>query len=285
MKKLLSILLIVAMLIPVASINSFAATRKATWTFKASVYDIAKNEATDKTNFTKGGSTVYNSANTSNITVKPGQVVWVTLHLKTSSNFYPGELTTYVFYSNSIFTSAKESNFVWNTNGSYTNLCDNTANVYSKMTEKFKSKGYPSKWSDATKKANEFYAIVMIPDVSQKAVATVDEDLVSFPVYIKSDAKAGSTGEIYITQDDLCTESNKNGKFELNYYENGDMSKDSVQYSKNVTHDTSKAKITFTVEGGSTPSTPETTSIFTEIANFFKSIWNAITSLFGIFTK
>lgn len=311
MKKILAVLLVVSMLIPVAAINSFAASDayKATWTLKTSVYNAGASESADKTNFTKGGSTVYNSASTSNVNVKPGQVVWVTVHLKTGSSYYAGEMENVVFYSNNIFTSSKSSNFVWNTKGKYTSICEKQANVFSKMSSSYKSKHYPDSWSTSKKNSTEFYYFTMYPN-GAKTVANVDEDLVSFPIYVKSNAAVGSKGEIYICQDDLCTESNTGGFFYLNYYPNGDLSKSPVEYSKNVTHNTSKAKITYTVvSGGSNPSTPSTPStpsnpstpstpadpstggtfdisaIFTAIVNFFKMIINFFSSIISLFTK
>ncbi len=298
MKKILSVFLAVLVLMSSFAMNSFAATHKATWTLKASVYNAASSESADKTNFTKGGSTVYNSASTSNITVKPGQVVWITVHLKTDSSYYAGEMESLVFYSNSIFSSASNVNFVWNTSGKYSKLCETAGNVFSKMTSNYKSKHYPDSWNTAKRNENEFYYILMYPK-GTSTVASVDEDLVSFPIYVKSNAAAGSTGSIYISQDDLCTESNKGGYFYLNYYENGDLTKNPVEYSKNVTHDTSKAKITFTVAGGTTPTpggntdpavpaadgTFDFTAVFTAIINFFKMVINFFKSIIQLFTN
>ncbi|MCQ2479486.1 MAG: hypothetical protein MJ120_02505 [Clostridia bacterium] len=288
MKKLLAVLLVVAMIIPFASMGAFAASdsTKATWTLKASVYDAAASEADDKANFIKGGSTVYNSANTSNIEVKPGQVVWVTIHLKTGSAYYAGEFSADVFYSNSIFTSAKKANYVWNTKGRYTSLCDLQAGVpFSMITENNKKAGYPVSWSDSQKKSYEFYTAIMTPDVIaySKTVANVDEDIVSYPIYVKKDAKNGTKGEIIIPKESLSTSTNKTGKLYLNNFVNGDLSKDSVQFSSGVTHDLSKAKITFTVVGGSSDPTPSQggVSFFQAIINFFKAIANFFKGLFS----
>ena len=295
MKKILSFLLIVSMLIPVLSMNTFAASDayKATWTLKTSIYDAARSEADDKTNFTKGGSTVYNSTSTTYVNVKPGQVVWVTVHLKTGSSYYAGELECPVFYSNSIFTSAKQTNFVWNTKGKYTGICDREANVFANMSDKYKSKHYPDNWSDSKKNSNEFYYFGMLPKISAgKTVANVDEDLISFPIYVKSNAKVGSKGEVFITQDDLCTPNNIGGYFYLNYYPNGDLSKNPVEYSKNVTHDTSKAKITYTVVGSGTQGGGTTdpsqggetgTSFLDSIINFFKAIADFFAKIINLF--
>ncbi|MCQ2471266.1 MAG: hypothetical protein MJ147_04430 [Clostridia bacterium] len=288
MKKFLAVLLVVAMLVPFASMGAFAASdsTKATWTLKASVYNAAASEADDKANFTKGGSTVYNSASTSNIEVKPGQVVWVTIHLKTGSAYYAGEFSANVYYSNNIFASAKKSNYVWNTKGKYTGICSmQTGAPFSMITEKNKKAGYPASWSDSQKNSHEFYTAIMIPDVAnyKKTVASVDEDIVSYPIYVKSDAKNGATGEIIIPQESLATSTNKTGKFYLNNFVNGDLTKDSVQYSKGVTHDLSKAKITFTVVGGSSDPTPSQggVSFFQAIINFFKAIAEFFKGLFS----
>lgn len=287
MKKLLSILLIVAMLIPVMSIGSFAASdsTKATWTFKASVFDAASSEANDKTNFTKGGATVYDSKSTSNIDVKPGQVVWITIHLKTGSAYYAGEFSTNVFYTNNMFKSAQKSNYVWNDSGKYTGICSpRTGAPYALITENNRKAGYPKNWSDSQKNSHEFYTAIMCPDVMNysKTVANVDEDIVSFPIYVKSNAAVGTKGQIFVTQDDVCTTSNKSGKFYLNNYANGgDLNQTPSRYSQGVSYDTSKATLTFTVTNGSGEQPSGGTSFFTSIINFFKSIINFFAGLFG----
>ncbi len=289
MKKILSVLLIVAMLIPVMSIGSFAASdaTKATWTFKASVFDAASSEANDKTNFTKGGAAVYDSKTASDITVKPGQVVWVTIHLKTGSAYYAGEFSTNVFYTNNVFTSAKKSNYIWNDSGKYTGICSpRTGAPYALITEGNRKAGYPKSWSDSKKSSHEFYTAIMCPDVMNysKTVANVDEDVVSFPIYVKSNAAAGTKGQIFITQDDICTSSNKSGKFYLNNYtKGGDLNQTPARYSQGVSYDTSKAVLNFTVAGGEQPSGG--TSFFASVINFFKNIWNFITGLFSGIAK
>lgn len=287
MKKLLSILLVVAMIIPFATIGSYAASdsTKATWTLKASVYNAAASESDDIANFKKGGSTVYNSVNTSNIDVKPGQVVWVTIHLKTGSAYYAGEFSANVYYSNSIFTSTKKIGHVWNTNGKFTSICDPRMGApYSLITEKNRKAGYPASWTDSQKNSHEFYTAIMCPNIASysKTVANVDEDIVSYPIYVKADAKTGTTGEIIIPQESLATSTNKTGKLYLNNFVNGDLSKDSVQFSKGVTHDLSKAKFTVTVVGGSSSEPAQGgVSFFQSIINLFKAIANFFKGLFG----
>ena len=290
MKKIIAVLLIVTMLIPFASIGSFAASDayKATWTLKTSVYNAASSESADAANYTKGGSTVYDSANTTNVEVKPGQVVWVTVHLKTGSSFYTGDLQTKVYYNNSIFQSAKENNFIFNDAGKYNKVCNTRmGGAYSEMTDEAKKNGYPSNWNDSKKKSYEFYSLIMIPKPGKTAPTSVDEDLVSFPIYVKSNAKAGSTGEVIITQEDLRTSKNPTGLFILSYYENGDTTKAAKPYLDAITHDTSKAKITYTVAGGGSGSGGSQSqqqggevSFWQKLINFFISIWNFIVSLF-----
>lgn len=284
MKKILAVLLIVTMLIPFASIGSFAASDayKATWTLKTSVYNAASSEEADAENFEKGGNTVYDSTKTANVEVKAGQVVWVTIHLKTGSSYYAGDMQNKIYYSNSIFKSANENNFFFNDAGKYNKVCNTRMGaVYTELTKEAKKNGYPSSWSNSKKKANEFYSLIMIPKPGKTAPANVDEDLVSFPIYVKSDAKTGSTGEIFISQDDLRTSKNKTGMFFLSYYEKGDTTKASVAISDQINHDTSKAKITYTVvAGGSQPQQGGGLSFWQKLVNFFVSIWNFIVGLF-----
>ena len=281
MKKILAVLLIVTMLIPFASIGSFAASDayKATWTLKTSVCNAASSESADAENFEKGGNTVYDSTKTTNVEVKPGQVVWVTIHLKTGSSYYAGDLQGSIYYSNSIFKSANYNNFIFNDSGKYNKVCNTRMGAaYSEITAEGKRTGYPSGWSDSKKKANEFYSMIMVPKPGKTAPANVDEDLVSFPIYVKADAKTGSTGEIFISQDDLRSPTNKTGMFFLSYYEKGDTTKASIAISDKINHDTSKAKITYTVVGGSQQGGE--LSFWQKLVNFFVSIWNFIVGLF-----
>ncbi len=278
MKKFISVIILASILFSAFSFNSFAASDdyKATWNLKASVLDAGADEKTDKANYLKGGSTVYDSKSAKDINVCPGQVVWVTIHVKAGSLYYASNLQDYLYYSKSVFCSAKSDNFIWNTKGKFTASCGDY--LYGTVYNNPKNpKGFPSSWSDSKKNSYEYYNLIMLRDdlnVTAK-ISNIDEDLVTFPIYVKKDAKPGTKGEILI--DDMCSDKNPNGKSYLAYYKNGNMKEE--KKCEGTTQDISKAKLTFTVvNNGEQPS--QETSIFKLILDFivkyilFGWIWN-----------
>ena len=112
MKKLISVLLLAVLLLQATAVGSFAASDayKATWTLKASVMDAAAKQADDKAAYQNAtGLTVYDSTKSPTVSVYPGQVVWVTMHLKTGASYYVGAMQGLIYYSSGIFESTKQS--------------------------------------------------------------------------------------------------------------------------------------------------------------------------------
>lgn len=226
---------------------------KATWTLKASVMNPASTKEADKDAYKNtSGKIVYDSKNAPVVSVYPGQVVWVTLRLKTGSSYYPASLQAQIYYTNGIFEStnlASGKSYIWNRTDKFSKICYQNGAPFAKMTESYKATTYPDSWSDSKKASTEFYSVVMYPDpsVTNQSVANIDEDLVTVPIYVKSNAKAGSTGSVFITDDDMKSKSNPSGNFILSYYENGDMTTSMVSYSDKISFDTSKGEIKFKV--------------------------------------
>ena len=119
MKKIVSVLLVISMLLSLAGVHVYAASadKTATFTLKASVSNAsASGQAQDRKDYLNAaGKTVYKSTDGKTINVYPGQVVWVTLHLKTGSKYYAGDLQAYVYYSTNIFKSTDQSSgcYIW----------------------------------------------------------------------------------------------------------------------------------------------------------------------------
>ncbi|MBQ7595407.1 MAG: Ig-like domain-containing protein [Clostridia bacterium] len=255
MKKIISVLLLAAVLISTFSLGVSAASDayKATWTLKASVLDPASTKEADRDAYKNASNKiVYDSKNTPTVSVYPGQVVWVTLHLKTGSSYYPASLQAQIYYTNNILEStnlAGGKSYIWNKTDKFSKICYQNGTPYAKMTDSYKATNYPETWSDEKKASTEFYSVIMYPDpnVTTQSVANIDEDLVTVPIYVKSNAKAGAAGSVFITGEDMKCKKNPTGKFILSYYENGDMTTAMVSYSDKTSFDTSKGEIKFVV--------------------------------------
>lgn len=255
MKKVISIVLLISVLFSVFAVSSSAASAayKATWSLKASVADsVSGNQAADKTNYQNNkNKVVYNAGDNKTIGVYPGQVVWVTMNLKTGSSYYAGSLSAHIFYNTKIFTSTNQSSgcYIWNNTDSYPKICTKLGSPFSKMVDSFKERNYPSNWSSAQKSASEFYSVGLAPDASKSLTtyANVDCDLVTVPIYVKSNAKVGDSGSIFMTGDDQRTTKNTNGLFFLGYFEKGDLLKTEVTRSDKINFDLSATQLNFVV--------------------------------------
>lgn len=254
MKKITAIFLLVLMLLSTLSIASFAASDayKATWSLKASVLNASSSsQAADKNNYLNAPNKTVYTSDDSVIPVYPGQVVWVTMHLKTGSSYYAGSLSAHFFYDNNIFTSTNQSGncYIWDKSGNYSSICKGYGAPFSKMVDSFKKKNYPDSWSQSKKDSIEFYSVIMYPNVSitTEAVAKVNSDLVTVPVYVKQNAKIGSTGTIFMTKDDMRTPENQTGYFFLGLYKNKDLLGSEKTYDSKISFDVSAAKLNFVV--------------------------------------
>ena len=255
MKKLLSVILLAVILVSSFSLGVSAASDayKATWTLKASVLDASSSKEKDRDVYKNTSSkVVYDSKNSPTVTVEPGQVVWVTLHLKTGSSYYPASLDAQIYYTNNIFESTdvvSGKSYIWNRTDKFSKICYQGGTPYSKMVQSYKDTIYPDSWSDSKKASTELYSVVMYPQhsITTQSVSNIDEDLVTVPIYVKANAKVGSTGSVFITDDDMKTKKNPSGRFILSYYENGDMTTPIVSYSDKISFDTSKGEIKFVV--------------------------------------
>lgn len=262
MKKIISVILVAAMLLSTFAFSSFAATsaKTATFTLKASVHNASSGgHSKDKEAYlATTNKTVYNSANNPTINVRPGQVVWVTIHLKTGSQFYAGDWQGYLFYTNNIFTSSTQGGgvYIWDTNGKYSGVCSHGGSTFSKMYAGSINTTAPTNWSTSKKDQHEYYSFFMYPNhqITTKVQASVDDDLVTFPIYVKSDAKVGSTGTIFFPEEALISRDSTAPEkpFILSSYKNGNILDQNFSDTPEYGVDISKAKLNFKVVSGGT---------------------------------
>ena len=286
-KKVLSIILAVVLVIGTVVVAATAAEDHgtATWTFYASVMDsnggaeealasgaeatpgvsvttaMTKQQRADKAAFTKATDLeVYNSNDT--IYVKPGQVVWVTVHLKTQDVPNPATIQSQFYYSTNIFTctTALFSQVgVWNTSGVWAEYVDKKDGTsFARQDAGNRKTLKPSVWTDEQRAAYNTYNIFTFADLG-KAVDEVfyplDEYIIKLPVYVRPDAQTGAKGTIFMTKDAPFT-------MVVGYPDFWDSS---VYYNAS-THDISAATLNFVV--GEKPGKVDYTALNAAIAKY-----------------
>ena len=286
-KKVLSIILAVVLVIGTVVVAATAAEDHgtATWTFYASVMDsnggaeealasgaeatpgvnvttaMTKQQRADKAAFTKATDLeVYNSNDT--IYVKPGQVVWVTVHLKTQDVPNPATIQSQFYYSTNIFTctTALFSQVgVWNTSGVWAEYVDKKDGTsFARQDAGNRKTLKPSVWTDEQRAAYNTYNIFTFADLG-KAVDEVfyplDEYIIKLPVYVRPDAQTGAKGTIFMTKDAPFT-------MVVGYPDFWDSS---VYYNAS-THDISAATLNFVV--GEKPGEVDYTALNAAIAKY-----------------
>ncbi len=286
-KKVLSIILAVVLVIGTVVVAATAAEDHgtATWTFYASVMDsnggaeealasgaeatpgvsvttaMTKQQRADKAAFTKATNLeVYNSNDT--IYVKPGQVVWVTVHLKTQDVPNPATIQSQFYYSTNIFTctTALFSQVgVWNTSGVWAEYVDKKDGTsFARQDAGNRKTLKPSVWTDEQRAAYNTYNIFTFADLG-KAVDEVfyplDEYIIKLPVYVRPDAQTGAKGTIFMTKDAPFT-------MVVGYPDFWDSS---VYYNAS-THDISAATLNFVV--GEKPGEVDYTALNAAIAKY-----------------
>lgn len=207
-------------------------TYNATWTMQGTV-----------------NGTTYNSSDT--ISVKPGDSVKVTLHLK--NNYYTGPTCFQIFYSNDIFSKASSGEF--NTKGKLYGVCGKTYSTFvdwEKVATGNRNQGWPNYSADKLaefKENHQFLRVTMTPNVmsTTTAVGNLNEDLITITFDVSSSAKAGTTGEIILPIESMRTKNYKTGYFFSAIYLTSDMLGDSLVYSDDQTFDCSNAVLKFKV--------------------------------------
>ncbi len=255
-KKLLSVVLAIVLVLTMGTV-AFAArsssevldgTETITWSLKAQVMEgtgVSEStaldvESNDKVNSSVTSSKVknqradvatykevagdldfYEAGNTDPIIVNPGDMVWVTTHVKTSDNCYPTTLTQDWFYDSTFFTcvamSAAQMTYAYEdselmaradfgiSGGSWTRLTLNNRNNYLAQ----------SSLTAAQKETYHLYHVVtqMDPDIMNDEyggeTVPVDEDVYALPIYVSPNAQPGQVGTICMVETPvlLCEDS------------------------------------------------------------------------------
>jgi hypothetical protein len=230
----LSVLLIVSTVAVAASALVDATNERATYTLKAEVLsangaqEALNNGAEDEVkanNFWRGkiaqetadvnaykalASHTYATAGASAsnpIEVEPGQIVWVTMSLTSNENFFAGAFQYRAYYSKAMFLSTgctadaavikNASCPLWNYQANW------TANVFARFNQDGRT-DFAAYENDAYHGYVFVYApnLATIDSMYEGYAPAVNGDLVTFPIYVRPDAEAGSTGVIMMDPDD-----------------------------------------------------------------------------------
>ena len=243
-KKVLSVVLAITMVLSavVIAASAYAAvtTERNYWSLKAEVYDAtdgAAQEAIDSGLEDTAGATTspvttkqqadlkaydnvtsrtfYNSNDT--IYVKPGQVVWVTVHLKTTEDNHPSVIQGQYYYSTNIFTATTirggNGAAKYSTTGKWSEYVSTKDCASWALLTKNNRKKYIGTVVDE----KEFHVYNFATTANRGLVSDIfyalDEDLFAMPIYVKPTATVGSTGKIFIPNNapSLFVDSNPEG--------------------------------------------------------------------------
>ena len=190
----------------------------------------------------------YSSGDT--ITVAPGSTVDVTLSLK--NDFMIGNLSTQIFYDNSIFESETGK---FNTNGVLYNACGKSMvqfTKWSQIAQSYKDRIWPDYSAAKLKdfKANHnFCYITMATDVNRidSPVKNIDEQIITVTFKVSPKAKNGETGQIIIPTESLRRKDYLNGYTFCSVYTKDDLTTTPSPYVDGLSYDMSKAVLNFKV--------------------------------------
>lgn len=236
MKKLLSIVLAITMVICAFSISAIAQT-----TYNAKFTLTA----------TAGGK---NYATGDTIIVKPGDTVTVALKFK--NDFYLGGVGVQVFYNSKIFTGAEaafnKSGRVYQASGA--SMC--TYADWDEIASANKENWWPDYGASKLKdfKANyKFCYVTMTPSASrgEPAIKNIDETLITYTFKVSSKAANGATGQILVPAESANRRDYVNGRTMCDVYTSSDMSKPPIHFVDGMKYDMSKAVLDFKVSTSS----------------------------------
>lgn len=139
------------------------------------------------------------------IEVKPGQVVWVTTHLKSVGGVYPDAIQGQVFYDTTMFISTamlSSACYVWNPDNEiykYSNTTLSGGGTYGRVLMDYRAEYTPSDIDDAKYNQYTWFAAVDVNAVynDMEIVKAQNSDLVTFPIYVRPDVPAGYEGKIF----------------------------------------------------------------------------------------
>ena len=229
-------------------------------TIRASAFS---KQTTDINTYKSSGSTLAYHDSSEVITVNPGDMIWITTSLKSVGGVYPDAVQGQVFYDTEMFTTVAAlvtNAYIWNANNEIYKHSNSTLSggvIYGRATQDFRDEYTPSDFTDEENALYNQYtwftcvdpSAVMANEEFPEMVAAQNSDLVTFPVYVRTDAKPGQTGKIftydyaklsgtYLPASDYSAE-----------YDMGDIYESPIGYGPEM-FDLSAATLNFVVAGG-----------------------------------
>lgn len=227
-KKVLSIVLAVMMILStmVIAVSAAADDVSYTWTLSAEVYNAtgaaeAKASGYEETPNTKAPTLTEQKKDVNaykaleehtyadpseTIYVQAGQVVWITLHVKSTGGSYVSALENCLYYTKNLFYSCTNTlsgcmvvnpDSTW---AAYDCMSWTTGNTWARMNAAGRKK-YVTNLGMSTDTYHAYYLFGKPSDpaaLDGVMVADIDDDFISFPIYVDPDAALGTTGQIFL---------------------------------------------------------------------------------------
>ncbi len=270
-KKVLSVLLAIAMILGTFAVAASANGDKDTATHQVKVWLTATSLDSGITwssdSAMKPTKLTYTDSQTGDMEVEPGQYVMITLHM--TSNYYGGQ-TSGIIYMDSrlldageIYTAqrSKEATvartnkcITWNTNNSYISYCNTgftTRTVSSVAIDAAIAGDYTcaaddsgkcifGDITDATTARScgwDYFKYFIAANMENAETCILDDEengLVSFPVQIPEDATAGTQYKFMMPEENIKRKTNTKAPFYLSECPDGDASADIINDTANL---------------------------------------------------
>ena len=294
-KKVLSVLLAIAMVLGTFAVAASANGSPDTSTYQLKYWLTASEITNDNgghwTSKTAYKTPVWKDSQTGDMTVKPGQIVMISLH--TTTNYVIGQYSGLVYFDSRLLdageiykadtgnnpTLARTNKAItWNTSNEYIGYCNTgftvrtpssvaideaIANDYTVVTKDDGTPFFPTVKDAASARSCgwDYYKYYISADTSNEEscqLTSQENGLISFPVQIPTDAKPGDTYKFMMPDENIRRKANTKGNVFVSVCPDGDTSADAILATANIYRDTdqyfdfSGTYITLTVEGGST---------------------------------
>ena len=229
-------------------------------TIRASAFS---KQTTDINTYKSTSSTLAYHDSSEVITVNPGDMVWITTSLKSVGGVYPDAIQGQVFYDTNVFTSVASlvtNTYIWNAKNELYKHSNSTLSggvIYGRATQDFRDEYTPADFDDAMDAQYNQYTwfsavdpgAVLANEEFPEMVAAQNSDLVTFPVYVRTDAPAGATAKIFTynyakLSGTYLPASDYSAQFDM-----GDIYESPIGYGPEM-FDLTNAVLTFKVAGG-----------------------------------
>ncbi len=171
---------------------------------------ISKQRA-DVTTYTGSKASLAYQDGSAVIEVNPGDMIWVTTSLESTGGIYPDAIQGQVFYDTGLFTSVAmqvAQCFQWdatNSIGKYTNTTLSGGTVWGRVANDVRQT-YSAFTGDEADKYHYYHWYAAVDPTAvmndMEIVEAQNGNLVTIPVYVRPDAKPGTTGTIFTVAHD-----------------------------------------------------------------------------------